>query len=92
MPTEPPVPDRESGRLDHEVTAPRASNGREWDLFVSEDATDPPRHAGSVTAPSREVAVEQADRLVGRDAETLWVCPADEVTRRTTANARLANR
>ncbi|MCU4801910.1 Htur_1727 family rSAM-partnered candidate RiPP [Halobacteria archaeon HArc-gm2] len=92
MSTESSAPDSETGDLDHEVTAPRASNGREWELFVSEDATDPPRHAGSVTAPSREVAVEQAERLVGRDAETLWVCPADEVARRTTANVRLANR
>jgi len=92
MPTESSAPDSETDVLGHEVTAPRASNGREWDLFVSEDATDPPRHAGSVTAPSREVAVEQAERLVGRDAVTLWVCPADEVTRRTTANVGLANR
>jgi len=82
----------ESSDLDHAVTAPRASNGREWDLFVSEDATDPPRHAGSVTAPLRDVAVEQAERLVGRDAETLWVCPADEVSRHTTEANALANR
>jgi rSAM-partnered protein len=92
MPTESSAPDRETGGVDHEVTAPRVSNGREWDLFVSEDASDPPRHAGSVTAPSREVAVDQATKLVGRDAETLWVCPADEVTRRTTEANALANR
>lgn len=82
----------ESSGLDHEVTAARASNGREWDLFVSDDATAPPRHAGSITAPSHEVAVEQAERLVARDAEMLWLCPADEMIRRTTKDAALENR
>jgi rSAM-partnered protein len=77
------MPTDRSG-LDHEVTAPRASDGREWELFVSEDRDDPPRHAGSVTAPTRDAAVKRAKRHVGHAAETLWVCPADEVTRLTT--------
>lgn len=78
--------------LDHAVTASRSSNGREWELFVSEDATESPRHVGSVTAPSRGVAIEQAERHVGWDVETLWCCPADEMTRRTTEEVALENR
>lgn len=93
MSTDPIGPDRnESRTLDHEVTAPRAATGREWELFVSRDGADPPTHAGSVTAPSREAAVERAERLVGWDADALWLCPADEVTRRATEDAALANR
>ncbi len=92
MPTDSPDPDREANGLDHEVTAPRASTEREWELFAREDEADPLTHVGSVTAPSADVAVEQAERLFDHAVETLWCCPADEVTRRTTADAALANR
>ncbi|WP_135305859.1 Htur_1727 family rSAM-partnered candidate RiPP [Haloarcula amylovorans] len=82
----------DSPELDHEVTAPRASTAREWELFVSEDVTESPRHVGSVTAPTREAALKRAERHVGRDAAALWLCPADEVTRQTTETAALSNR
>jgi rSAM-partnered protein len=65
-------------------TAPRSDEVPEWEVFVREAATDPLRHAGSVSAPSADVAREQAATLLGDDAHTLWLCPAAEVHRFTT--------
>jgi rSAM-partnered protein len=64
------------------VDAPRADDQPEWELFVHESPTDPLRHAGSVTAPTADLAHEQAT-LLFPDATTLWCCPAAEVTRFT---------
>lgn len=60
--------------------APRTATGREWDVFVSED-DDPPRHAGSVSAPTVDIAREQATQLLGWGVSDVWLCPADEIER-----------
>ncbi|MFB6178460.1 MAG: Htur_1727 family rSAM-partnered candidate RiPP [Halorientalis sp.] len=60
----------------------RATTGREWEVFVSENDSTP-RHAGSVTAPTPEVAREQATRLLGWGVDDVWLCPADEIERFT---------
>lgn len=62
-------------------TAPRATTGREWEVFVREDDAEPLTHAGSLTAPTREIAREQATQLLGWSATDVWLCPADEVER-----------
>ena len=67
----------------HRVDAPRADAGREWEVFVRETTDDGLSHVGSVSAPSAELAHEQATALFGHAAETIWLCPADE-TRRVT--------
>lgn len=76
-------------RLDHEVDAPRGATSREWELFVSEAAGEPLSHVGSVSAPTAEVAREQATALFGDSAERLWLCPADETRRFQTADQAL---
>jgi len=78
--------------LDHDIDAQRSSTTPEWEVFISEGEGDPLTHAGSVTAPSEEIAVEQAEKLFGHAATTLWLCPATEVTRRTTEARALAER
>jgi rSAM-partnered protein len=69
-----------AGRVDR-VDAPRATTGREWELFVREAADEPLRHVGSLTAPTRDVALEAATELFGWTAADVWLCPADEVER-----------
>lgn len=61
--------------------APRATTGREWEVFVREDEASPLQHAGSVTAPDPEFAREQATQLFGWSTSQLWLCPADEIER-----------
>jgi rSAM-partnered protein len=79
---------RETGAGDspdrRRVSAARADESREWEVFVREDPEEPLRHAGSVTAPSAEVAHEAAGTLFDRTAETIWCAPTDEVARFTT--------
>jgi rSAM-partnered protein len=65
-------------------TEPRGDPTREWEVFVREDADDPLRHVGSVSAPDAEIAHEQASRLFAWYAEGLWLCPAEEVHRFST--------
>ncbi|QPV63379.1 Htur_1727 family rSAM-partnered candidate RiPP [Halosimplex litoreum] len=86
--------DREPGdaSLDGIVGAPRGDVTREWELFVRETAGDPLTHAGSVSAPSAEIAREQAERLFGWSAETLWLCPADETRRFAADGVALSDR
>ncbi|MCQ4332662.1 Htur_1727 family rSAM-partnered candidate RiPP [Natronomonas sp. F2-12] len=62
----------------------RAPNGREWELFVRSDGSDPMRHVGSVRAADAEGAYELATRLFAWHAEDVWVCPSAAVTRYTT--------
>jgi rSAM-partnered protein len=62
----------------------RAPNGREWELFVRSDGSDPMRHVGSVRAADEEGAYELATRLFAWHAEDVWVCPSSAVTRYTT--------
>lgn len=66
------------------VSAPRADETREWEVFVRETPEDSLRHVGSVTAPSAAVAHEAAGTLFDHTAETLWCAPTDEVARFTT--------
>lgn len=60
--------------------APCADDAPEWEVFHRESATDPLRHVGSVTAPSSDVAHEQASTLFP-DASTLWLVRSDRVER-----------
>jgi rSAM-partnered protein len=83
MSSEPPretadAPDR------RRVSAPRADETREWEVFVRERPEEPLRHAGSVTAPSAAVAHEAAGTLFDHTAETVWCAPTDEMARFTT--------
>lgn len=64
------------------VETPRADDEPEWELFLRESATEPLRHAGSITAPSAEVAHERATGLFP-GATTLWCCPSEAVARFT---------
>ncbi|MDS0223149.1 Htur_1727 family rSAM-partnered candidate RiPP [Haloarcula sp. S1AR25-5A] len=79
------------GELDTEVDAPRGATSREWEVFVREDTADPLTHVGSVSAPSADIAREQAASLFGRTAVTLWLCPADETQRYQTDAATLGS-
>mgnify|MGYP000215079648 CR=1 FL=1 len=72
------------GEFDNEVDAPRGATSREWEVFVRDEAPAPLRHVGSVTAPSVDVAYEQASRLFAWYASDVWLCPADEVARFST--------
>lgn len=63
------------------VDEPRDAVSREWELFVREGAEAPLTHAGSVSAPSAEIAREQARQLFEWTAEALWLCPAEAVER-----------
>jgi rSAM-partnered protein len=76
-------------RLDHEVDAPRGATSREWELFVGEASDAPLTHVGSVSAPSADIAREQATALFGDDAVRLWLCPADETRRFQTGDQAL---
>ncbi|WP_209452139.1 Htur_1727 family rSAM-partnered candidate RiPP [Halosimplex halophilum] len=78
--------------LDATVDAPRGDVTREWELFVREESDEPLTHAGSVSAPSAEIAREQAERLFGWTAETLWLCPADETRRFAADGVALSDR
>jgi rSAM-partnered protein len=75
-----------SEQRDRPVDAPRAHDGREWEVFLRETEADPLVHAGSVSAPDRDVAHEQASQLFGDAAVVCWVCPADAVSRRQVAS------
>ncbi|QGA82361.1 Htur_1727 family rSAM-partnered candidate RiPP [Halomicrobium sp. LC1Hm] len=63
------------------VDEPREAVTREWELFVRESPEDALTHAGSVSAPSADIAREQARQLFEWTAGALWLCPADEVER-----------
>jgi rSAM-partnered protein len=65
------------------VTEPRTDTGREWEVFARRDSADPLTHVGSVSAPTADVARDHAESLFGWTAHTVWLCPADEVTRAT---------
>jgi rSAM-partnered protein len=64
--------------------APRSATGREWEVFVREDAAGPLKHVGSVTAGGPEDAHERATTLFEWTARDMWLCPADETHRFTT--------
>jgi rSAM-partnered protein len=64
------------------VTEPRSDGAPAWEVFVRPDAGDTLSHAGSVRAPTREVAADQATALFP-DAHTIWACPGEDVLRLT---------
>ncbi len=64
---------------------PRSATGREWEVFVREDADGPLKHVGSVTAGDADGAHDRASDLFGWATRDVWLCPADE-TRRYTAH------
>ena len=68
----------ENGRT--HVAEPRADGAREWETFVRTASDESLHHVGSVTAPTAETAHEHAGALFP-GAETLWLCPTDEVVR-----------
>jgi rSAM-partnered protein len=78
--------------FDTTVDEPRGDVSREWELFVREATADPLRHVGSVSAPSVDVARQQATELFGWTAETLWLCPADETHRFAADGVTLGDR
>ena len=82
----------DASTLEASVDAPRGDVTREWELFVRADTGDPLRHAGSVSAPSAEIAREQAAKLFGWRAEAMWLCPADETHRFTADGVALSDR
>ncbi|WP_415381297.1 Htur_1727 family rSAM-partnered candidate RiPP [Halosimplex sp. TS25] len=86
------APDSGASALDASVDAPRGDVTREWELFVCEEPGESLRHAGSVSAPSADVAREQAAQLFGWTAEALWLCPADETRRFTADGVALGDR
>jgi rSAM-partnered protein len=65
------------------VSEPRGDTTPEWEVFLRSDGEKPLRHVGSVSAPTEEVAHEQASSLFEWTAETLWLCRADDVARFT---------
>ncbi|MFB6223779.1 MAG: Htur_1727 family rSAM-partnered candidate RiPP [Haloarcula sp.] len=78
-------------QLDYAVDAPRGATSREWEVFLREDTSESLTHVGSLSAPTVEIAREQAASLFGRTATTLWLCPADETRRYQTADATLGD-
>lgn len=54
---------------------------REWEVFVRDASEGPLRHVGSITAPTADVAYEQATKLFAWYATGVWLCPADAVSR-----------
>ncbi|UIP01418.1 Htur_1727 family rSAM-partnered candidate RiPP (plasmid) [Halobaculum sp. CBA1158] len=64
------------------VAQARADDSPEWEVFLRESSAEPLRHAGSVTAPSTDVAREQASALFP-EASTLWLARSDRVARFT---------
>jgi rSAM-partnered protein len=90
------APDGSAGASDaaefERVEEPRADETREWELFVCESSEESLRHAGSVSAPTADIAREQATTLFGFAAETLWLCPADETVRLVAEDVALSDR
>ncbi|MFA1611180.1 Htur_1727 family rSAM-partnered candidate RiPP [Halobellus rubicundus] len=65
------------------MTEPRGDTTPEWEVFCRSAESEPLSHVGSVSAPTEEVAREQAESLFGWTAHTLWLCRADDVARFT---------
>lgn len=63
---------------------PRDAVEDEWEIFIREDEANPLRHVGSVSAPSADVAYEQATKLFAWYASDVWVCPASALHRYST--------
>ncbi|RDZ66332.1 rSAM-partnered protein [Haloferax sp. Atlit-12N] len=60
---------------------PRIDGSRQWEVFYRDASAEPMRHVGSVSAPSEDVATEQARTLFGDGDADLWLAPADEFLR-----------
>ncbi len=57
---------------------------QEWEIFIRLDKGDPMRHAGSVTAPSADIAHEHTSQLLIHHAQDVWVTLADNMHRYST--------
>ena len=68
----------------HADKTPRRTHERRWEVFVPESESDLMRRAGTVAAPSPDVAHEEATGLFGWHARDVWLCPADETHRFST--------
>ena len=75
---------RETAERSRVGDQPRGVDEPEWEVFLREDGADPLRHVGSVSAPSADVAHEQATGLFAWYASDVWVCPAGAVRRSST--------
>jgi rSAM-partnered protein len=62
---------------------PRSEGTSEWEMFLRDEASEPPRHVGSVSAPTEAVADERASSVFGGDTHAVWLCPAASVARFT---------
>ncbi|POG55011.1 Htur_1727 family rSAM-partnered candidate RiPP [Haloferax marisrubri] len=60
---------------------PRIDGSRQWEVFYRDASAEPMRHVGSVSAPSEDLATEQARTLFGDGDADLWLAPADEFLR-----------
>lgn len=63
---------------------PRDAVEREWEIFIRDNTADSLRHAGSISAPTADVAHIQTTKLFGWYATDIWVCPATAVRRYST--------
>ena len=63
---------------------PRDAVEQEWEIFIRDDTDDPLQHAGSISAPTADVAHIQATKLFGWYATDIWLCPASDVRRYST--------
>lgn len=63
---------------------PRDAVEQEWEMFIRDDSGDPLQHAGSISAPTADVAHIQATKLFGWYATDIWLCPASDVRRYST--------
>ena len=64
-------------------TGPRSADGRRFEVFIRETASEPLRHVGTVAAPTPETAHEEATALFGWTARDIWVCAAESTHRYT---------
>lgn len=60
-----------------------------WEVFVQAEPPSPHEHAGSVHAPDRELALQNARDVYSRRGavKSIWVVPAAEITASTTDDA-----
>lgn len=65
-------------------TGSRSADGRRFEVFIREIASEPLRHVGTVGAPTPETAHEEAAALFGWTARDIWVCPTESTHRYTT--------
>ena len=60
-----------------------------WEVFVQLEGGEPHQHAGSVHAPDKELAMQNARDVYGRRGKvvSLWVVPSDQIIASSTGEA-----